>query len=136
VLGQSHKIRNIWGFLADQPFIKVPGTSLVLSKRSVKPEDLDESDLRSWALLLKKRSIHDPSELATADRIDIRVGGLMDGAVVYYSDGSRCNCGIPSQQSYGGHLSEDRTLSESEIFRITRVSVNTADQQCRYSPKT
>ncbi|KAI3316460.1 hypothetical protein HD806DRAFT_349920 [Xylariaceae sp. AK1471] len=129
MLGQTHKIRNIWDFLADQPFIKVPGTSLVLSKRSVKPENLDGSDLRSWALLLKKRSIHDPSGFATADRIDIRVGAIMDGGVVHYSDGSKCNCGVPSQENYGGHLSEDRALSESEIFRITRVSVNAGDQE-------
>ncbi|KAI8630785.1 hypothetical protein F5Y19DRAFT_33784 [Xylariaceae sp. FL1651] len=130
--GKTRKIRNIWQFLADQPFIKVPGTSLILSKRSAKPKQLDTSDLRSWALLLKRRSGLDPSGFTTANQIDLRIGAVMDGAVVYYSDGSKCNCGIPSQNDYGGHLSEDKSLSETEAFRISRVCVNTGPPHNNY----
>ncbi|KAI1269826.1 hypothetical protein F5Y18DRAFT_371730 [Xylariaceae sp. FL1019] len=122
--GKRHKGRNIWRLLADRPFIKVPGTSLVLSKRSVGRQE-HRQPVRDWALLLKKRSSTDPSGFTTASRIDLRVGAIMDGAVVYYRDGSHANCGLPDQDGYGGHQSEDKSLSPDEVFRISRVEVGT-----------
>ncbi|KAI0593172.1 putative peptidase family-domain-containing protein [Biscogniauxia sp. FL1348] len=127
--GRLRSIRNLWQLLADTPFIRVPGTTLVLSKRSVKAAAIERDETSrswwQWALLLKRRHREGGgSRLAFANRIDLRIGATMDGAVVHYSDGSRCNCGVATQDHYGGHQHEDRTLTEAEVFGITRVSVN------------
>ncbi|KAI5920387.1 putative peptidase family-domain-containing protein [Camillea tinctor] len=128
--GRLCTVRNLWQLLADIPFIRVPGTSVVLSKRSVKSHTIecDEASRAwwSWALLLKRRHREGGGggRLAYATRIDIRIGATMDGAVVHYSDGSRCNCGVATQDHFGGHQHEERTLSEAQVFTISRVSVN------------
>ncbi|KAK8085483.1 hypothetical protein PG997_006754 [Apiospora hydei] len=124
--GNIQTISNIWPLLADQPFVKVPGTSLVLSKRSVKSRevDLDGDRLCRWATLLKRKyGDGNTTRLAYANRIDLRIGAIMDGAVVYFSDGTKCNCGQANQTSYGGHQAEDRALSEEESLDIRKVSV-------------
>ncbi|KAK7943329.1 uncharacterized protein PG986_012442 [Apiospora aurea] len=124
--GNVQTISNIWPLLADQPFVKVPGTSLVFSKRSVKSREVDlEGDrLCRWATLLKRRyGDGNTTRLAYANRIDLRIGAIMDGAVVYFSDGTKCNCGQANQTSYGGHQAEDRALSEDESLDIRKVSV-------------
>ncbi|RYP52966.1 hypothetical protein DL768_001960 [Monosporascus sp. mg162] len=127
--GMAGKVGNLWVLLADQPFVKVPGTSLVLSKRSVKSPALGNGGDQvywRWAMLLvRKHQQGGGSRLTYANRIDIRVGATMDGAVVYYSDGSKCNCGVAHQTHYGGHQSQAKSLSENETLEITRVSINT-----------
>lgn len=70
--------------------------------------------------------------LTYARSIDIRVGGTMDGAVVYYADGSKSNCGIADQEEFGGHLAEAKSLSEDEVFNITRVSLRKKGTRCLY----
>ncbi|RYP06099.1 hypothetical protein DL765_009626 [Monosporascus sp. GIB2] len=126
--GMAGKVGNLWGLLADQPFVKVPGTSLVLSKRSAKSLALESGGDQvywRWAMLLvRKHRQGGGSRLTYASRIDIRVGATMDGAVVYYSDGSKCNCGVAHQTHYGGHQSQAKLLSEDETLEITRVSIN------------
>ncbi|RYP69226.1 hypothetical protein DL771_006194 [Monosporascus sp. 5C6A] len=78
-----------------------------------------------WAMLLvRKHQQGGGSRLTYANRIDIRVGATMDGAVVYYSDGSKCNCGVAHQTHYGGHQSQAKSLSEDETLEINRVSIN------------
>ncbi|RYP36844.1 hypothetical protein DL767_003234 [Monosporascus sp. MG133] len=126
--GMAGKVGNLWVLLADGPFVKVPGTSLVLSKRSVKSQAIargrDQVHWR-WAMLLgRKHQQGGGSRLTYANRIDIRVGSEMDGVVVYYSDGSKCNCGVAHQTHYGGHQSQAKTLSEDEALEITRVSIH------------
>ncbi|RYP67198.1 hypothetical protein DL770_008671 [Monosporascus sp. CRB-9-2] len=127
--GMVGKVGNLWVLLADQPFVKVPGTSLVLSKRSVKSPALGNGGDQvywRWAMLLVRNHRQGGgSRLTYANRIDIRVGATMDGAVVYYSDGSKCNCGVAHQTHYGGHQSQAKSLSEDETLEITRVSINT-----------
>ncbi|KAK8131145.1 hypothetical protein PG984_007583 [Apiospora sp. TS-2023a] len=66
------------------------------------------------------------SRLTYANRIDLRIGAIMDGAVVYFSDGTKCNLGQANQTSYGGHQAEDRSLSEEESLDIRKVSVSNA----------
>lgn len=128
--GCARKAQNVWMLLADQPFLKVPGTSLVLSKRSVRAPALDGSESSQpywrWAMLLKRKHQQGGGRLTHASRIDIRIGATMDGAVVYYADGSKCNCGRANQAHYGGHQAEARSLSEDEVFDISRISLNKA----------
>ena len=124
---------NLWTLLADQPFIRVPGTSLVLSKRSIKSRQLAPDTVGrtrpvepywKWALLLKRKHEGSENRLTYAHRIDIRIGGTMDGVVVYYADGTKCNCGVASQDQFGGHQSEAKTLTEDEVFDIRKVTIN------------
>ena len=77
-----------------------------------------------WALLLKRKHQDSDNRLTYANRIDIRVGGTMDGAVVYYADGTKCNCGVASQVHFGGHQSQAKTLTEDEVFDIRKVTIN------------
>ncbi|KAI1339983.1 hypothetical protein F5Y15DRAFT_60612 [Xylariaceae sp. FL0016] len=126
--GKLYKLKNMWALLADRPFLKIPGTSVVLSKRSVKSAALeqgdDNTDYWKWALLLKRRHTTGGSRLTFASRIDIRIGATMDGAVVYYDDGSSCNCGRANQRQYGGHQHQDKLLTEASAFEITEVALS------------
>ncbi|RYP06150.1 hypothetical protein DL764_003326 [Monosporascus ibericus] len=64
--------------------------------------------------------------LADQDLVKVAgVGATVDGAVVYYSDGRKCNCGVAHQTHYGGCQSQEKMLSEDETLEITRVSTNT-----------
>ena len=126
--GNLQTVSNIWSLLADQPFVKVPNSSLVLTKRSVKSREVDLEERGDqfcrWATLLKRKyGDGNTSRLTYANRIDLRIGAIMDGAVVYFSDGTKCNLGQANQTSYGGHQSEDRSLSEEESLDIRKVSV-------------
>lgn len=127
------KSNNLWALLADRPFVRVPDTSLILSKRSIKSRHLAPETLGrtrpvepywKWALLLKRKHQDSDNRLTYANRIDIRVGGTMDGAVVYYADGTKCNCGVASQVHFGGHQSQAKTLTEDEVFDIRKVTIN------------
>ncbi|KAK7992391.1 hypothetical protein PG988_001185 [Apiospora saccharicola] len=129
--GNLQTISNIWALLADQPFVKVPNSSLVLTKRSVKSREVDlearGDQFCQWATLLRRKyGDGSTSRLTYANRIDLRIGAIMDGAVVYFSDGTKCNLGQANQTSYGGHQAEDRTLSEEESLDIRKVSVSNA----------
>ncbi|KAK8044394.1 metallopeptidase [Apiospora rasikravindrae] len=123
--GNIYTISNVWPLLADQPFVKVPGTSLVLSKRSVKAREAGlKHGLCRWATLLKRKyGDGNATRLAYANRIDLRVGVIMDGVVVYFSDGTKCNCGPANQTPLGGHQARDRTLSQGESLDIRQVSI-------------
>ncbi|KAI1322116.1 hypothetical protein F5Y16DRAFT_387603 [Xylariaceae sp. FL0255] len=122
--GKVHRAANIWEILADRPFIKVPGTSLVLQKRSVKPAIDGSVNMRNWTVLLRRRSTSHPSRMTIATRIELCVGAIWDGARVFYTDGTHVNCGKAEQGHYGGHQTEDKSISEDEVFQISEVAVN------------
>ncbi|KAI0479379.1 putative peptidase family-domain-containing protein [Xylariaceae sp. FL0804] len=117
-------VANMWTLLADLPFIKVPGTSLVLAKRSVVSPHVHDSPNQfwRWATLLKRKHRSGGSQLTFANRIDIHVGATMDGAIVHFQDGTRCNCGRANQTHFGGSDLR-RALSEADVFKIARVSL-------------
>ena len=123
VLGMNGKqriVKDVWRLLKQTSLIRIPGHDFMLRKQSVQSEDLervDEDGFHEWALLLQEKGADGKLYRATA--IDLRVGCWMDGAVVYYADGHRTNCGKPRQQSYGGHASEKQSLPEgSSIVKV------------------
>ncbi|KAK8070006.1 hypothetical protein PG994_006622 [Apiospora phragmitis] len=124
--GEFRSIANIWSFMTNHLFLKVVGTALVLSKRSVKRDNLEvyRASFCKWSTLLKRRwRDGDTNRLTYARRIDLKVGLHMYGAVVYFSDGTKCNCGQANQTTFGGHQSKAGDLSEAESFKIKKVSV-------------
>lgn len=135
VLGMNGRqcMVNVWKLLASTTFVRIPGSSIVLSKRSVKSAALDEPQEESthrhgnqqfwqWAMLLNEKGADGKLHRATA--IDLRVGATMDGAVVHYADGHHTNCGPRVRQGgsphhFGGHASQKKDLPvDANIVKI------------------
>lgn len=119
--GKQRGVKDVWHFLKHTSFIRIPGSDMVLRKRSVRSEDLEASDDENryceWALLLQEKGAD--GRLHRATSIDLRVGCTMDGAVVYYEDGHRTNCGKANQRSFGGHASDRQDIPpNSEIAKV------------------
>jgi Putative peptidase family len=95
--GKSRVIGNIWRLFSNVSFIRVPGSSIILQKRSIMSPKLESSkggNMKNnwdWAVLLNEKGKDGNVNRATA--IDSRVGCLLDGAVVYFEDGHRTPCG-------------------------------------------
>jgi hypothetical protein len=110
--GKQRIVKDVWKLLAQASFIRIPDSDMVLRKQSVRSDALDTNDQEDefceWAVLLQEKGADGVLHRATA--IDLRVGAIMDGAVVYYADGHHTNCGKPGQRRYGGHASEKQSL--------------------------
>jgi hypothetical protein len=121
--GKQRAIKEVWKFLRQSSFIRIFGSDMILRKHSVRSDTLeansDEDRYVEWALLLQEKGADGALHRATA--IDLRVGCTMDGAVVYYADGHRTNCGKASQRSYGGHASQKQSLPPD--MGITKVEL-------------
>lgn len=125
--GTERIFPNAWQLLQQKPYVRIPGSTLVLRKHSVASDSFREDDVVQfipWAVLLKYRSKKD-GELYRATSIDLRVGSTMDGAVVHYEDGSHQNCGPArnahrgGEHRFGGHASEAHDIPAGEtIFRV------------------
>jgi hypothetical protein len=128
--GKQRVVKDAWILLQQRPYVLIPGSSVVLRKKSVKSDEFCEGvDYTSWAMLLNHRG--KDGKLHRATSIDLRVGCTMDGAVVNYADGQEENCG-PTRENgsdgdhhFGGHASESHDLPAGET--ITKVLV------CRHS---
>ncbi|KAJ7074633.1 putative peptidase family-domain-containing protein [Mycena amicta] len=130
--GKKRVCEQVWKMLAELPFIRVPGTSVVLRKTSIKSDwqqgDANQQEkLWRWAMLLQRKRPDGTLERASA--IDLRVGAIMDGAVVHYEDGGHVNCGPVSRNghphTFGGHASQKRNIPVGA--NITKVQINAGD---------
>lgn len=120
--GKSRVLRNVWKLFSNVSFIRVPGSSIVLQKRSIKSQELEKlrDDTKSenswdWAVLLKEKD--KTGTLRPATMIDSRVGCILDGAVVYFQDGHKTHCGprwntSGSNHGFGGHASQKIRIPE------------------------
>ncbi|KAL3458205.1 putative peptidase family-domain-containing protein [Aspergillus heterothallicus] len=129
--GKERLIKDAWRVFKDRPTIRIPGSDIVLRKQSVESDKFErcegeeDEDYMQWAMLLKARGKDGNLHRATA--IDLRVGCTMDGAVVYYADGSHQNCGPARNKHngqphrFGGHASQRHDLPEGE--KITKVVI-------------
>ncbi|KAH6618252.1 zinc metallo proteinase [Chaetomium sp. MPI-SDFR-AT-0129] len=124
--GQQYSATNIWGMSRNRTTIRIPGTEIRLLQQFVDGEGAPDNDENSWtwAVLFKKRDAR--GKLVPATKIDIRVGCGLDGAVVYYKDGSKVPCGPRGESSdndphMGGH--QARMLALSQDAEITKVAV-------------
>ncbi|KAL3474266.1 putative peptidase family-domain-containing protein [Aspergillus californicus] len=131
--GKERTVKNAWTLLKEKPYITIPDSNVVLRKQAVQSDrfesnDNDDEAFIPWALLLQHRG--KDRQLHRATSIDLRVGCTMDGAVVYYGDGSHENCG-PARDSrgqphtFGGHASSRHDLPAGET--IAKVVVNRDD---------
>lgn len=126
--GKERTFTNAWSLFKQTPFIRIPGSDIVLSKQSARSDKLDSDDPESffqWALLLNHRG-HD-GQLYRATAIDLRVGCIMDGAYVLYADGRQENCG-PTRDAFngqahtfGGHQAEKKRIPLGATVSSVRV---------------
>ncbi|KAH7324142.1 putative peptidase family-domain-containing protein [Stachybotrys elegans] len=105
--------------------LRIPGTSIMLRKKSVQSYDARDDDWH-WAVMLKKRA--EDGHLTSAYKIDIRVGAALDGAIVYYKDGTKIPCGPRGKNGddphMGGH--QARKLALPKKVDIVKVQVQAA----------
>ncbi|KAL5348065.1 hypothetical protein ACLOAV_006545 [Pseudogymnoascus australis] len=127
--GKSRKIGNVWRLFSNVSFIRIPGSSVVLQKKSVispkqESKDDDDNGKWDWAVLLNEKG--KDGKLARAVEIDSRVGCLLDGAVINFEDGHGTHCGPRwdnggRDHHFGGHASEKFVLPEG--VEVTKVEV-------------
>ncbi|PGH28241.1 hypothetical protein AJ80_00132 [Polytolypa hystricis UAMH7299] len=110
--GKERNIRNLWKRSNGLMRLRIPGSSIVLEKRSAAVEDIGDSENKhwEWAVLLNRRKKDGSFSRAVA--IDIRVGMLLDGAVVHFDDDKSANCGPRwrlngEPHRFGGGASEE-----------------------------
>jgi hypothetical protein len=132
ILGSNGKetvISNVWKLFASKTFIRIPGSSLRLTKRLAFSTCGDNDNFRyyEWAQLLREKGAD--GSLHRAVSIDMRVGCLWDGGVVKYADGHVSHWGPMHRHGhvhrFGGHASEKITLPKN--VEITAVEVTPRD---------
>ncbi|OCK76071.1 hypothetical protein K432DRAFT_385710 [Lepidopterella palustris CBS 459.81] len=127
--GREKTVKNVWKLFSNTTFIRVPGTSMKLYKRSVysdRIETLQENEkVWEWAQLLKEKGRD--GNLTPATKIDMRVGAIWDGGVVYYQDGHKSHWGPMwntggREHRFGGHASQQIELPPN--VEIKKIEVN------------
>ncbi|KAK7698082.1 hypothetical protein SLS64_012856 [Diaporthe eres] len=118
----KHQTADLSRLLSNKSSIRVPGTSIRLQKQSVSSGEPQKDDWQ-WAVMLKKRGRQD--ELVPAHKIDLRVGCGLDGAVVYYKDGTQVPCGPRGKNGndpgMGGH--QARKIAIPKRVDVVKVAV-------------
>lgn len=125
--GKQCKVKNVWSLFNGRCYMQVPGTEIRLlmqSFGSLEMEDeWDDERYWEWAVMLKKRDAE--GNLVDASKIDLRVGCGLDGAIVYYKDGTAIPCGPRSadgsDKHMGGHQSKKMALPKG--MEISKVAV-------------
>lgn len=124
VVGMNGKEKkmDVWKFLSSKSWIRVPGTKIRLMKKAVGEA---QSGSHQWAVMLKKLGKH--GKLIDASKVDVRVGCALDGAVVYYRDGTSVPCGPWSHHGgenhgMGGHQAKKIAIRSG--VDVVKVAVN------------
>ncbi|KAM7206057.1 metallopeptidase [Naviculisporaceae sp. PSN 640] len=121
----KEKKMDVWKFLSSKSWIRVPGTNIRLIKKAVGEA---QSEAWQWAVMLKKRGKQ--GKLIDASKIDVRVGGALDGAIVYYRDGSSVPCGPwnphrEDNHGMGGHQAKKIAIRSG--VDVVKVALNATD---------
>lgn len=118
----KHQTADLSRLFSNKSSIRVPGTSIRLQKQSVSSGEPQKDDWQ-WAVMLKKRGRQD--DLVPAHKIDLRVGCGLDGAVVYYKDGTQVPCGPRGKNGndpgMGGH--QARKIAIPKRVDVVKVAV-------------
>ncbi|CAD0085515.1 unnamed protein product [Aureobasidium mustum] len=138
--GRVKRCSNAWKMVIPD-VVRIPNSKIILRKQSAIGNDLysandvqsakddDETDAEldghKWAVMLQERGAD--GKLSRAKTIDLRVGAILDGAVVYYEDGHSTPCGLRlrhdgSTHQFGG--SSSRTLHIPSGVDVVKVEVN------------
>ncbi|KAH0346595.1 hypothetical protein KCU81_g3950, partial [Aureobasidium melanogenum] len=137
VLGYNGRIKrcsDAWK-LTIRDVIRIPKSKIILGKESAIGIDLrpghenDEADAKldghKWAVMLNEKGAD--GKLSRAKTIDLRLGAILDGAVVYYEDGHSTPCGLRytpsgSKFHFGGGNSQSFHMPSG--VDIVKVEVN------------
>ena len=118
----KHQKADLSRLLSNRSSIRIPGTTIRLQKQSVRGSEPQKDDWQ-WAVMLKKRNRD--GELIPAHKIDLRVGCGLDGAVVYYKDGTKVPCGPRGRNGndpgMGGH--QARKIAIPKRVDVVKVAV-------------
>lgn len=113
---------DLWAFLKTRSWIKIPGSNIRVTKKAVGKGDVTEG-MWPWAVMLRKRSAS--GALVSANKIDVRVGCGLDGAVVHYRDDTVIPCGPRGKNGrdpdMGGH--QARKLALPKGVEVTKIAV-------------
>lgn len=115
--GNERVVTNLWDLIQDPATLPIPGSEVVLQRRSVKCGDLERGlgglgrmTFWSWATLLSKPMEH--GTIARANVINLCIGDSLLGLYVRFQDGVRVNCGprreITADGRYEKHFAGDR----------------------------
>ncbi|KAG9255154.1 putative peptidase family-domain-containing protein [Emericellopsis atlantica] len=120
--------QNIWQLLSENSYIRIPDTDIKLLKKSVDSRG-GGTDFWSWTVMLKKRARD--GRLVAANKINLAVGCILDGAEVYYKDGTKVPCSKrsphESEEYMGGHQAKRIALPKG--VEITKVAVTKQGEQ-------
>ncbi|GKT44356.1 putative zinc metalloproteinase [Colletotrichum spaethianum] len=137
--GKTKTVRDAWRLFTSATYIHVPGSDVLLQKRSVMSKDLEESDdddgekFWTWATLLTRRK--EDGTVVHASSVDVRTGCILDGAYVHFHDGMRINCGPRvskwggHEHHFGGHASEEVRIPKGQ--EIVKIEVSREDDVLR-----
>lgn len=130
--GMERMVGNLWELIADPSTIPIPGSHIVLEKRSVVCGNLEENPnhfeftpLWRWATLLSKPMEH--GTIARANEVDVCIGDSLLGLYVRFEDGLRVNCGPrfnkaaggKYEKHFGGHIREFLMIpTNQEVVRF------------------
>ncbi|KAI5204150.1 hypothetical protein E4T39_03822 [Aureobasidium subglaciale] len=109
--GRVKKVANVWQ-MACRDFVQIDRSKIMLRKQSAigtctrctdESDDNDDAKLEGhkWAVLLNEKG--PDGKLSRAITVDLRVGAILDGAVIYYEDGHKTPCGLRYTQSGSAH---------------------------------
>ncbi|KAF2623189.1 hypothetical protein BU25DRAFT_462326 [Macroventuria anomochaeta] len=125
--GKELTINVVWKTLTVKAFVRIPGSSARLFKRSVYTDAVENSsdnDMCEWAQLLKERGPDGAIYRATS--IDLRVGCWWDGGIIEYADGHKSHCGPMRtngcEHHFDGHASQTITLPLNVNTKRTEVN--------------
>jgi hypothetical protein len=120
--GLITRMPSVWRMVHRAP-IRIDDSDIILSKQSAMASDPEHG--HQWTVMLKEKGAD--GELSRAKKIDLRVGAVLDGAVVYYEDGHTTPCGYRyyadgSIFRMGGGNSQMLTIPDG--VEIVKVEVN------------
>lgn len=86
--GKITRMQNVWKATHRSP-VRIVDSDIVLNKQSVLASDPEKG--HQWTVMLNEKG--PDGKLSRARKIDLRVGAVLDGAIVYYEDGHKTPCG-------------------------------------------
>ncbi|OBR12801.1 Zinc metalloproteinase [Colletotrichum higginsianum IMI 349063] len=147
--GKTKTVRNAWRLFVSTSHVRIPGSDVLLQKRSVTSKNLEDADLSggsedndafwTWATLLTRRKDVDDDDgdsgaIVQAASVDVRTGCVLDGAYVHFYDDARVHCGPRVSRwggalRFGGHASEEVAIPLG--VEVVKVEVSREDHILR-----
>ncbi|OJD13378.1 hypothetical protein AJ78_06167 [Emergomyces pasteurianus Ep9510] len=152
--GKTRTVTDVWRLLGSRAIIRVPGSSVVMTKQSIlcpqlevdQSEEPDDSIVWNWATLFTKPTKRCTSgsnigSMKCVKSIDVRTGAFLDGLYVDFDDGERVNCGPRfnrngGKHTFGGHAAmkidiipdgANKKVGDPGEREIVRIEVARAD---------